>query len=392
MRIKIKLFAVLSASLLLLITVSFNTAKANTFEMSIPSFGLYCESENAITDGNVKYVIDEHGKAVQYSQYSINSGIFYIPFISSAFNISEIKTDLKTEICYGSNIGFGNDYKYDFYSSDLNGMTGTVYTLNSTSETFTVDFTMLENQTCICLLTVSSVIRNGKHFTYTVNNAQPDSKYEVFILNGDCTEFKSTAEITKETVTVKEYIDRNFNELKDYYADNGDFTPDIFYALANQAVANNINYDFFDFFIDSFSQMRLNAYKLEILSPCTINYSMPVDVQKNGNFTPSIYKTDQTATDNYSINYTIELNGELPYIIESSAKINKQSDCVYTAESVNGDFYFVFSASEKPKSIYGDNNEMEAWRIALLVVAGVLICVSITILIIIFIKNKKQRR
>lgn len=396
MRIKLKLCAVVAVLLVLLfVSLPFNTAKAQTFERSLPSFGLYCENKNAITDGNVKYVVDENGKVVEYSQYSINSGTFYIPFISSAFNIPEIVTDLKTELCYGEHIPFNNEYSYNFYSSDLSGMTGTVYTLNATSDTFTVDFTMLENQTCICRFTPGfRMIMDSKHIVSTIKNAQVGSTYEVLILDGDCITFESSATVTKETVTVKEYVDRHYNEFKNFYSVGGEYTPNLFYALANLSVVKGINYEFFDFFFDSFSQLRFNAYKIEVPSPCTINYSMPVDVQKNGSFNPAIYMADRMATGSYSIDYTVELNSELPFVIESSVKMNKQSDYVYTAENVTDDFYFVFSSSEKPKSIYAVNNKMEPWRIALLAVAGVLFCIFIaliTIAIIIHIKNKNLR-
>ena len=396
MQNKLKITAVLSTLIFALIPLFYNTANAMTFDMSIPSFGLYCNNA-AVLQGNVKYVIDENGKAVQYSEYTVNDGTFYIPFISSSFNIPEIDINSESEICYGSPIGLGNKYDYDFYSSDLNGMAGTIYTLNTTSESFTVNFSMLENQVCICRFTQGSrVIRDGKQFAYTVKNAQTDIPYEVFILNGDCTKFESSAEITKEAVTVKEYIDRQFNELKDYLS-VGEFTPtaDMLYALANQAVATNINYDYFDFFIDSFAQMRLNAYKIEVKAPCAVSYSMSVDVQKNSRFTPAIYKTDQTITGNYAVNYTIELNSELPYVLESSADVKKLNDYSYTANNVTDDFYFIFSSSKKPKSIYGDNNKIEPWRIALYVLLGVCVCafiVLITIWFISFMKSKRQSK
>ena len=122
---------------------------------------------------------------------------------------------------------------------------------------------------------------------------------------------------------------------------------------------------------------------------------MPVDVQKNTSFTPAIYMTEVTATGNYSIDYTIELNSSLPFVIESSAEIKKENDYTYTAQNVNGDFYFVFSSSKKPTSIYGDNTKIEPWRIALFVIAGIAGCVLVvlvTILIIHYVKEKRIRK
>lgn len=122
---------------------------------------------------------------------------------------------------------------------------------------------------------------------------------------------------------------------------------------------------------------------------------MPVDVQKNSSFTPAIFMTEVNATGDYNIDYTIELNNSIPYIIESSADVKKQADNLYTVDNVHDDFYFIFSASDNPQSIYGDNNKMEPWRIALLVLSGVLGCgliVCITMIIYYSIQNKKARR
>ena len=96
---------------------------------------------------------------------------------------------------------------------------------------------------------------------------------------------------------------------------------------------------------------------------------------------------------NYPISYNIELNNDIPYIIESS--ISTERNCtVYEAEATE-DFYFVFSASEKPQSINGNNNRIETWRIVLFVLLGVVVCgliVSVTMLIISFVKNKKGNK
>lgn len=396
MRIKLKITAILSVLLFAMLPLTNTLADAMTFEMSIPAFGLYCENENAVLHGNVKYVIDENGKAVQYCNYSVNGGTFYVPFICSAFNIPELNTDFDAEICYGEPVRYGNSYVYDFYSSDIDRLQGTVYTLKAESQHFTVDFTMLENQSCICRFTHSfRMAQDAKYLQITIDDAQTDIEYEVLILNGDCAEFTATAEVKKETVAVKDYIDGYFNDLKDVYPSGGDIKPDMLYAIANGALAKGRNYEFFDFFIDSVKKTRLNAYKIEVQSPCTISYSMPADVQKNNKFTPEIYKTDVISTGNYSIDYTVELNGALPYVIESSAEIKKQDGYSFTADGVTDDFYFVFSSSEKPVSNLTDNGKMEPWRIALLVIAGVALCVGIVtsaIMLISYIKNKRHKR
>lgn len=402
MRNKIKLSTIFFTLLLTLsIPLSVTTANAMTFENPIPAFSLYCDNQNVEISGNVKYVIDADGKAEQLSKYSINSEsenvTLYIPFIANAFTIPQIDIDVEGEICYGEPYSIFTDrLTYDFYTTEIGEMTGTIYTLKSSTESFTIDFTMLENQNYIYRLTTNrSESRGDRHHKYTVNDAQPDIPYEIFIINGDCSEFSSSAEFTKETVTIKEFIARYFEELNDYFEPLGTASPDFLYAITKQALATNKNYEFFNYFLDSYTQLRLIAYKIEVQPSCTIEYSMPVDVQKNTIFTPAIYMTEVTATGNYSIDYTIELNSSLPFVIESSAEIKKENDYTYTAQNVNGDFYFVFSSSKKPTSIYGDNTKIEPWRIALFVIAGIAGCVLVvlvTILIIHYVKEKRIRK
>lgn len=394
--------------LLALFPISAATANAQSFDIRKPAFGLYCENQNADIDGKIRYVIDVEGNAVQYSEYTItdtNELDFYIPFLTSLFDFPKIDLavngqSVTGEIWYGEVYSlFNEELNYDFYSTDLDGIIGTVYTITTTSESFKVDFRTLENQNFIYRFPHDFTRQRGNGtFSYSINNAQTDIPYEVFIINGDCERFETTAETVKETITVKEYIDRNFDEMKDYFSAFDNASPDLLYALINEALDKSINYDFFDFFFDSFSRQRINAYKVSAKAndlPCTISYSMPVYVLINISFNPTIYLTEQKTTGNYNIDYTIELNSELPFVIESSADVKKQADNLYTAENVNSDFYFVFSASEKPINLNGDNNKMETWRIVLFVLLGVFTCafiVSLTMLIIYSVKYRKAHK
>lgn len=402
MRNKIKLTTIfLTILLTLTIPLSVTTASATTFELQIPAFGLYCKNQTAEIHGNVKYIIDENAQAVQYSKYTINAEdenvTLYIPFISNAFDIPQIDINIEGEICYGEPYSiFTDKLNYDFYTTDFEDIEGTIYTVTPSSENLTIEFTMLENQIYIYRLPHNRIVSHGgNNVKYTTTNATPDIPYELFLINGDCSNFSSNAEMTKETVTVKEYIARYLKEFEDYFEPLGTAEPDILYAITKQALTKSTNYEFFDFFLDSYTQQRLNAYKIYVQPSCSIEYSMPVDVQKNSSFTPEIFMTEVTTTGDYSIDYTIELNSSNPYIIESSADVKKQTDNIYTVENVNGDFYFVFSASEKPQSIYTDNNKMETWRIVLFALSGVFGCgliVCITMLIYNSIRNKKAQR
>lgn len=377
------------------------TANATTFDLRKPSYGLYCENQNTDIHGKVNYVIDENGKAVQYSEYTVKANddlTLYVPFLSKAYELPEMiitvngKT-VNSEVYYGEKY-FHND-KLCFYSCDIADIAGTLYTLNTSSKSFTVDFSTIENQSFIYMFTNSFTGERGNgNYSYTLNNALPEVPYEIFVINGDFAKFESSAEIVKETLTVKEYINRHFDDTQTYYSNFDNITPDVLYAQINRALENNYNYNYFDFFFDSYSNLCVNAYKINLQTDAenyTITYTMPVDVQKNTTFKPEIYLTEQTATGNYTIDYTIQLNSELPFIIESNAELKKQSDYIYTAQSVREDFYFVISSSKQPESIYGDNTN-NILKIVLYVVSGVVICALITLGVYMILHYKKTKK
>ena len=402
MQTKLKLSAILLTLFFALMPLTTITANAMTFDLRKPSYGLYCENQNTDIHGKVNYVIDENGKAVQYSEYTVKANddlTLYVPFLSKAYELPEVNITVNgktvnSEVYYGEKYSHNDNLR--FYSCDIADFAGTLYTLTTSSESFTVDFSTLENQSFIYMFTNSFTGKRGNgNYSYTLNNASPEVPYEIFVINGDFAKFESSAEIVKETLTVNEYINRHFDDTQTYYSDFDNITPDVLYAQINRALENNYNYNYFDFFFDGYSNLCVNAYKIYLQTDAesyTITYTMPVDVQKNATFKPEIYLTEQTAIGNYTIDYTIQLNRELPFIIESNAELKKQSDYIYTAQNVSEDFYFVFSSSKQPESIYDDNTN-NTLKIVLYVVSGVAICALITLgvyMILHYKKNKKR--
>lgn len=406
MQVKLKISAVFLALLLCIMPLTVITANANSFKVHLPSFGLYCENQNADVRAKIKYVIDENGKAVEYSEYTIsgtNELNFKIPFISRANALPQINLTVNQkavtgEICYGKSIGLYNEnYDLDnFYHSRIEDVTGTLYSLTTQNKSITVDLETYDNQNFIYLLPFSRLTQpNNNSYSFTLENAQPEVTYEIYALNGDFKRFESNADAAKEELTFKEYIDRNYNKLnEDYYADEN-ITVEFFYSIANGIIESKTNCEFVDFFLESISKQRITAYKVDLQTDteiCTVAYSMPVEVQINNAFKPAIYMVEHSAARNYNVDYTIELNSELPYVIESSAVIKKQSGYVYTAQNVTEDFYFVFSSSKKPESIYANSN-YKILKIVLLCFIGVAVCVLIvliTLLILCCIKDKKR--
>ena len=233
---------------------------------------------------------------------------------------------------------------------------------------------------------------NGS-YQYVFNGALPAATYSIFVIDGDFAEFECDAEVTKESLTVKQYIDRNFHVVKQYFYAVDNLKPEVLYAVINEIIDKKISCDFFDFFLDSYSEQRLFSYRVELKDfPCVIYYSMPAEVQTNSTFKPETYLAEQIATSNYAVNYTIELNSAIPYIIESSADLKKQDTYVYSALNISDDFYFVFSSSKKPKNIY-ENGKNSALDIVLYVILGVSVCTLIVfgiVMIVYFIKRRKR--
>lgn len=77
-------------------------------------------------------------------------------------------------------------------------------------------------------------------------------------------------------------------------------------------------------------------------------YVLPVSIQRNCAFKSLIYLVEQKQAGSYNTSYSIELNNDIPYIIESSVEAEKIG-LAYAAETTE-DFYFVFCSSENPTS------------------------------------------
>lgn len=407
MRYKMKFLFPLAALLFACSTPStLFSASAETFQAHKPSFGLYCERDGVIESGTVEYIIDEQGNAVQNSEYRIraaNGGCeLSIPFFSTPSELPHIKLSVDGkavtgEIRYGEQVFDFENYRIEpdsFYSSELDeSLTGTLYKITAENERFTVDFEKAENQAFLYSFSENySVQSGGGRHSYTVNNAQTESVYEIFVLNGEFAAIESTAKIEKETLTVKDYLDSNFLENQEYYSLFGGISAEFFYALANHALNDKTNCSYVDFFFKSISQQRINAYQIKIENnlPCTVRYSMSNEVQKNNSFKPPIYMVEQTSTGSYPVEVTVTLNAELPYMLESNMELTKQSDTVFTAQNISEDFYFIYSSVKKPENLYGtkDNRKLAI----ILSVVLVAVCILIFLIVYFILSRRKKNK
>lgn len=357
------------------------TAQAQTFEQRIPSFGLYCEDKAVIQTGAVKYDLSDaeaitQGKATIQSSYTIaavNRTVeFVIPFISSgvnapSFSITANEQKIDGSIWYG-NTFFSSDDDTDFesliadtYSTDIDeALKGTLYTITPDNETISIELSFDEGKRNSFVYDTSNQLStsstaNGT-YTWTLKNAFINPEYTFFILgeNSDYS-FSCSSAYQTETMTCKAFIDRQYEYMKELYDDYG-ISVDFLYSMFNRVLQNRQSADYDKLFFDSINAQRLNVYKfsLQLDTTTLINYELPVNIQRNFAFIPTLYLLEQINLGNYPIRYTAELNDKIPYIIEASVKYN-QDGLTYTTETAD-DFYFVFCSSEKPQSATLPNN------------------------------------
>ena len=403
---------VLSLFILIGLSVPICQAEAQTFEQRIPNYGLYCSDADVIKSGTVKFDMTdsellEQGTGVQKSEYHIaetNHQVeFAIPFISSARSDSAISVEVngravEGSIWYGEGV-FGTDNIFDIetvYSPTMDeSITGTLYTVIPDNDTITISLSLTDRKSYIYETSnhlSSSHSADGNH-TWTLQNALSQLNYSFFIV-GEATghTFTSSCEYQTETLTCKEFIEKQYEKFKEYYDDCGGISVEFFYAIVNRALINKTSIRYNELFFNSIDTYRLNAYKFKVLldTDSIVDYEIPISVQRNYAFEPMIYLVDHKQVVNCPITYIAELNNNIPYIIESSLKTQK-SGLTYTVSTAEG-FYFVFSSSEKPINKMSENNENETRKIVLIVciVVGSIVVILFVIAIGIMVYKRKR--
>ncbi len=394
------------------------TAQAQTFEQRIPSFGLYCEDTAIIQTGTVKYDLSDaktvaQGKATIQSSYQVaavdRTVEFAIPFISSAknappFSITANEQKIDGSIWYGNNFFTSNDdtdFKSliaDTYSSEIDEtIEGTLYTITPNNETISIELSFSEGKQNSFIYETSNQLSASNTanatYTWTFENAFINPEYKFFILgrNSDYS-FSCSSEYQTETMTCKDFIDRQYKYLKEIYDEYG-ITIDFLYSMFNRILQNKQSAVYDDIFFDPVNAQRFNVYKfsLHLDTATLINYELPVTIQRNFAFTPTIYLLEQKNLANYPIRYSAELNDEIPYIIEASAKYNKDG-LTYSAETAD-DYYFVFSSSQKPQSdTFPTNSNNNMTLIICCSVIGGIAFIVLIVLIGISIRQKVKRQ
>ena len=383
--------------------------KRKTFEQSIPNYGLYCNDSETITSGKVKFDLTDtellsRGKGIVQYEYQVaaNDGEveFGIPFLAKSFELPQILVTVNGQAVEGS-VWFGDEAfcmgnEFDIentYSPVLDeSISGTLYTVIPDNETITISLSYTESKSFIYDTSndfSSTRSASGSH-TWTLRNALSKPSYCFFVFGDPATNrFDSSCEYQTETITCKEFIERQYNLFEEYYYNNGGVPIELFYAVVNKMLRNKLYMGYENLFFDSIDSIRLNTYKFSMLieADSVIRYELPVSVQRNYAFEPLIYMAEQKQIGNYATNYTIKLSSENPYIIESSIKTESEG-LSYTAETAE-DFCFVFSSSKKPTNIVQNNNDLNRTVLIVGIVVGcVIFIVGVTLTIFLFYRRK----
>ena len=362
-----KFAVVVLASLALIFGTTFIlTAQAQTFEERIPTFGLYCEDSEVIKSGTVNFDLTDKellskGIGIKYSEYQVaatNCEVeFAIPFLARAYELPAINVTangqkLEGTVWYGEKALCVVDFDVEnIYSPVLDeSITGTLYTVIPDDDTITISLSF-NKRSCYVYETFtdysSSHSADGNN-TWTIRNALAMSDYEFFVV-GDTSDysFSSSSEYQTKTITCKKFIDGKYAEMIEYY-DICAVPVEFFYSMFNRALQSNEGIEYRELFVNSFGTSRLNAYKFSVSIDVdtVISYELPISVQRNYAFEPLIYLVEQKQVKNCPIKYTIELNNDIPYIIESSVDIERNG--ISYAAKTEEDFYFVFSSSKNP--------------------------------------------
>ena len=249
----------LSLFMLIGLSVPICKAEAQTFEQRIPAYSLYCEDADVIKSGTVKFDMTdsellEQGTGLQKSKYRLtgtNHEVeFAIPFISSSRSVPSIAVTVNGQVVegsiwYGEGV-FGTDNTFDsdtVYSPTMDeSITGTLYTVIPDNDTITISLLFTDRKSYIYETSnhlSSSHSADGSH-TWTLQNALSQPSYSFFIV-GKATghTFISSCEYQTETLTCKEFIDRQYAKFKEYYDDCGGISVEFFYSIVNRALINN---------------------------------------------------------------------------------------------------------------------------------------------------------
>lgn len=399
--IKFLLISVIATMFLSVVEFPYKSVQAQSFEQRVPTFGLFCNDPDVIKEGAVKFDMTNMESIMQglakiqatYKLNNVNRIVkLSIPFISSALNVPNFDIKVKDKkiqgkICYGrkyfnaENLTELQDVIENINPPELDeSIYGTLYTIMPDTDTATVNLSFAEGKTKAVLYDQSdsyTMNNTNNSLIWTFSNITIGAKYRFFI-EGDTSDytFNCNCNFEVKRLNCKAIIDLLYEEY------NIGISIEYFYSMFNDILANKYSMAIDEMFFTSIAVNRFNTFEFSIKleSDTVITYELPITVQRNFAFEPTIYMVEHKNIKKYPINYIVLLNEYLPFIIESNTKLNP-NNLVYSALSDN-DFYFVCCQSEKPTNLLAPTNT-DNTKIIIACSITVSICVIILIILII---------
>lgn len=413
---------VLSLFILIGLSVPIRYAEAQTSEQRIPTFGLYCEDQEVIKSGAVKFDLTDSElfskqRAIKDSEYRVSGNktvTFEIPFFSSyidipQFNVTVDGQAVEGEVWYGDNeVRYGGSNSYlDATSTDNkiieqklkrtyspildDTVIGTLYTIIPDSNDITISLKL--DKSCRYVydgtnLRTESYRADGTQ-AWIYDNALSQSSYQYFFIGENAViDFSTTCEYQTEAITFKDFIDGNYNANKDFY-EKTSAQKECIYANANRLLQNEGGMKYSELFYDSLSRLGLNTYKFNVSlnGEATIKYSSEAAIQVNDRYDPPVYIIGQKQLNNYATNYFISLNSNVPYIVQSSIK-TKKSGGTFTA-SATENFYFMCRSEANGSGL--SQTQLIVCIVCSIVGGVALICLGVSVGFIIRDKRSAKR-
>ena len=385
-----------------------------------PTFGLYTETDGAISHGTVTFDISDaelfaERKIETHAEYTViptgkERVEFSVPFVARADKMPplEVFADgrrIEGRIAYGENYFSYADKHFDFndamskvYPTALErSPAGTLYTFVPTADEIKVQITLTAGQSLIYQRSNNVGYGTaGTTFDIRIGNAFSAPAYTFFVTDGQAAAVdRQNADLTSEPMSCKEYVDSYYAEFKEFYEFVGAPSVGFFYSQMNRVLDKGFAvYEFDDIFLNSYESRRFNTFNfgLDVATETVITIAAQADLQGTFGYEPPVYFLSQANVSGCPTEYAVQLTAEIPYITDSVSPMAKQENNRYAAAATTDDFYCAFSASGTPVDRFEEQErpkeeDDKTYVVIIAVLSGV---AALILAVVIFYKIKSR--
>ena len=385
-----KAIEILSSLILFLSTFSeicINKASAESFAPEIiPYLSAY------IAEGKVGNIVSRE-TVFDLTEYNGKSGTVKVtdeytiahaedttltyPVISALQKLDEVMIEVNgeqvnTEVTYGQRPLIFTGQQADtgwmstaVYPTELEAGTATIYEFDKSETPLHLSFSRNEGQS-VFYSGYGNISQGKKNYSVTIQNNNAHN-YRLYVTEGELPKLESNAPYTKESMSYSELIQPFAEDLAEIYG-------------IERAVGYTYS-RFNQYMHDRFMQIDEVLFERSNLLFCTFNAYLPASSSEtkviihsfvepiiNPSYEPFIYGLRIMTGYSKSYAYTLRINGteNFPYLIESDMTFE---DNIHTAQKVEEDSYFIFSANKNPTiKIYENTQNHFGWLIVICII------------------------